>query len=131
MPMENKILIVEDELIIAYDIRLRLNKAGFQNIELASSAEEAIELAAKCKPDFVLMDLTLGEKLDGIDAASSIYNICGAKIVYLSGNTDALDDERIKRTQYFAFLQKPIDEAQLFAIITEQCSPEGRNIDAK
>jgi CheY-like chemotaxis protein len=115
--MQNKILIVEDELIVAFDIRIRLNKAGFNNVELSASGEEAIELAAKYKPDIVFMDLKLDGTIDGVDAACSISNICGAKIVYLSGNTDCINDERVLKTQPLAFLPKPIDERQLFALL--------------
>ncbi|MDP2283374.1 MAG: response regulator, partial [Pseudohongiella sp.] len=69
---QNKILIVEDETIVAMDIKRRLEKLGYQVTGLAAKAKQALELVENDQPDIILMDIHLNDTLDGIDIANQI-----------------------------------------------------------
>ena len=83
--MENiKILVVEAENIIALDIKNRLKSLGFTVLPLISSGEKAIEKAYEYKPDLILMDILLTEKINGIDAAKKIVKTLKIPVIYLT-----------------------------------------------
>lgn len=110
---EIKILIVEDEVIVARNIEKRLISAGYKVAGIASSGEEAIELAASLKPDLVLMDIKLKGKMDGIDAANAIRNSCRLPIIYLTSYADEETFQRAKKTEPFGYLIKPFELKEL------------------
>ncbi|RKZ00257.1 MAG: hypothetical protein DRQ13_00800 [Ignavibacteriae bacterium] len=110
---DTKILIVEDEVIVARNIERRLISAGYKVAGIASSAEEAIELAASLKPDLVLMDIKLKGKMDGIDAAKAIRNSYRLPIIYLTSYTDEETFQRAKTTDPFGYLIKPFELKEL------------------
>ncbi|HOY98500.1 MAG TPA: response regulator, partial [Candidatus Aminicenantes bacterium] len=87
------ILIVEDEIIIAMEIQVRLESAGFAVCGLASSGEKAIALAREKNPDLVLMDITLKGPLDGLETAGRIQAEKDIPVIFLS----ATDDEAVLR----------------------------------
>ena len=76
------ILIVEDEAIVALDVRRRLVKLGYNVTSCVSSGEEAIIKAAEEQPDLVLMDIYLKGRIDGIEAASQIYTHLNIPVIY-------------------------------------------------
>jgi len=108
-----KILVVEDEVIVARNIEKRLISAGYNVAGIASSAEEAIELAALLKPDLVLMDIKLKGKMDGIDAANAIWSSYRLPIIYLSSYADEDTFQRAKKTEPFGYLIKPFELKEL------------------
>ncbi|MFW5712969.1 MAG: response regulator, partial [Spirochaetota bacterium] len=67
-----KVLIVEDERIIALDLKKRLERFGFPSPEIVSNGEEALSAAESMQPDIILMDIMLGGPIDGIDAAKTV-----------------------------------------------------------
>ena len=71
---KTKILIVEDQLIIAEDIQLILEKLGYAVSSIVHSGKEAIKKAKEDSPDLILMDIILQNKMDGIEAAEKIYS---------------------------------------------------------
>ena len=83
-----KILVVEDEGIIAKDIRNSLKSLGYAVLAVAFSGEEAVEKAAETHPDLVLMDIRLKEDMDGIEAAREIRARFNIPVVYLTAYTD-------------------------------------------
>ncbi|MHC5828132.1 MAG: response regulator, partial [Nostoc sp.] len=93
------ILIVEDEFIVAMDIRNRLQKFGYTVFGLVDSGEEAIEKAADNSLDLVLMDIILKGKMDGIEAAEVIYNNFNIPVIYLTVDSDETTLERAKVTE--------------------------------
>ncbi|MEJ2181899.1 MAG: response regulator [Nitrospirota bacterium] len=111
-----KILIVEDAMIVARAMKLSLEEAGY-SAAIALEGEDAIMKAEKEKPDIVLMDITLGGEIDGIEAARRIMDICTVPVIYLTGNTDAATFERAKRTHPAGFLLKPVDDHELIELI--------------
>ena len=93
---ETKILIVEDEKILAMGLKKKLEKLGFSVTDLASSGAEAIESVKKVQPDLVLMDIVLKGAMDGIETAEFIINLHDIPIIYL---TDYADDEMLARAE--------------------------------
>jgi hydrogenase-4 transcriptional activator len=104
--MTEKILIVEDEFIVANDLRLILEKAGYRVIGIAASVEEAIQIIQAEQPDVVLLDIHLKGKSTGIDLA---YHLRERHIafVYLSANSNQRVLEAAKATEPYGFLVKP------------------------
>ena len=112
--MENiKILVVEDENIVALDIKNKLKSMGFNVLPVISSGEEAIEVALEYKPDLVLMDIMLDGKIDGIEAAQEIVKNLKIPIIYLTANTNEKILERAKQVGSCSYIIKPFHEKEL------------------
>jgi two-component system, sensor histidine kinase and response regulator len=111
------ILIVEDERIVAADLRLRLISFGYTVVGIASTGEEAIALTRKALPDIVLMDITLKEGMDGVQAATAILEEHDLPIVYLTAHADSGTLERVKTTGPFGYILKPFDERDLLTTV--------------
>ncbi len=107
------ILVVEDESIIAMDIRNSLRRLGYQTPAAVHDAEEAIAATARLAPDLVLMDICLKGEMDGIEAAKIIKERFHLPIVYLTANTDEKTFDRAKRTAPSGYLLKPFEEREL------------------
>ena len=115
-----KILIVEDENIIALDIRSMLEDLGYMVSAIASSGEESIRKASKTKPDLVLMDMKLKGSLDGVSAGEEIYKQLQIPIVYLTAYSDQSTIKRInkgKNGKPSTVINKPFDEGELQTVI--------------
>ena len=108
-----KTLVVEDERIVAEDIRRCLQNLGYTVSAIASSGEEAVQNAEEICPDLVLMDIVLKGKMDGIEAAEQIHSRFGIPVVYLTAYADEKILERAKITEPFGYILKPIDEREL------------------
>lgn len=116
--MENiKVLIVEDENIVALDIKNRLKSLGFRVLPLISSGEEAIEKAYKYKPDLILMDIMLKGKINGIDASKKILKTLKIPIIYLTASTNIEILEGAKRIEHCSYITKPFHENELESTI--------------
>jgi DNA-binding LytR/AlgR family response regulator len=102
-----RILIVEDEPIVALDLSMGLEQAGFEVAGMASDAREAEELFAAQEVDIVLMDIQLKGEKDGIDTVRDLMRIRKTPVIYLTAFTDAATVERVKETYPAAFLVKP------------------------
>jgi signal transduction histidine kinase len=112
-----KLLIVEDEEIVAFDIESTLHKLGYEICAVVASGEEAIASVSLCLPDLVLMDIMLKGKMDGIQAAAEIHQRFNIPIVYLSAYGDLNTIERAKLTEPFGYLVKPFEEKELHTVI--------------
>lgn len=108
-----KLLIVEDEEIVAFDIESTLKSLGYQVLAVVSSGEEAIASAAQLHPDLVLMDIMLKGRTNGIEAAKEIRNLFNIPIVYLTAYADISTLQRAKMTEPFGYLLKPFEEKEL------------------
>jgi CheY-like chemotaxis protein len=108
-----KILIVEDERIVAIDIKESLLRFGFHSIEIAVSGEEAIQKAERMQPDVVLMDIVLRGGIDGIEAAKVIKEQLGIPIIYLTAYSDDKTVQRAKVTKPVGYLLKPFHDKDL------------------
>ena len=117
-----KILIVEDENIIALDIRSMLEDLGYMVSAVVSSGEESIQQASRTKPDLVLMDIKLKGSLDGVSAGQEIYKQFQIPIVYLTAYSDKATIRRInqgKNGNPTTVINKPFDEGELRMVIDD------------
>ncbi len=114
---ELKILVVEDEAIIAEDIAYHLEKMGYAVVDIVATGEEAIEVATTTHPDLVLMDIMLQGEMDGIEAAQQIRTELSIPVVYLTANADESTLQRAKVTGPFGYAIKPFKEKELRATI--------------
>ncbi len=112
-----KILIVEDEGIVARETEYRLKDLGYIVCGLAASGAEAIKKAEKARPDVVLMDIMLKGEMDGIDAAEQIHSKLSVPVVYVTAHADETTLQRAKRTEPMGYLLKPFNERELHAAI--------------
>lgn len=115
-PALPSLLIVEDEFLIAHDLRRMLTKAGYQVVGLAGSVAEAQAIIGEQRPDIVLLDIFLSGDQTGIDLAHWL-NRLGIPFVYLSANltNDVLEAARV--TQPFGFLTKPFREKDVLTTL--------------
>ncbi|SDG19208.1 Response regulator receiver domain-containing protein [Dyadobacter soli] len=114
--MRYKMLIVEDEFIVANDLRIILTQAGYEVCGVAASAEEADALLLTVRPNLVLLDIRLDGKRSGIDLARKLRAESLA-FVYISANSDQETLEEAKRTDPYGFIVKPFRKRDLLVAI--------------
>ena len=112
-----RILVVEDESVVAKDIQWSLKSLGYTICGWASSGEEALEKAEALKPDLVLMDIVLKGGVDGVEAAEHIRTNFDIPIVYLTAYADEHTLQRAKVTEPFGYILKPFEERELHTTI--------------
>jgi len=112
-----KVLVVEDERIVAEDIKGRLQKLGYTVQGMACSGEEAIKKAEETHPDLVLMDIVLEGKMNGIEAAKIIGSRFNIPFVYLTAYADDKTLEKAKVTEPYGYILKPFEDRELQTII--------------
>lgn len=112
-----RVLIVEDESIIALDIQTSLQAAGYQVVSIAATAEEAIQDTAHLQPDLVLMDIRLDGEMDGVETAKQIWQTWQIPVVFLTAHADENTLTRAKATQPFGYILKPFDDRELITTI--------------
>jgi signal transduction histidine kinase len=110
MADKSKVLIVEDEAIVALDIQNCLVALGYEVVGTASSGNTAIKKARESKPDLVLMDITLKGPMDGIEAADLIRMGSDVPVVYLTAHADEHTLSRAKTSQVYGYILKPFEE---------------------
>lgn len=107
MHSEKKILIVEDDMIISLVVENMVKELGYSVVGKAVSGEEAIKIAKEEQPDILLMDIRLKGDMDGIDTVAKIKESINPKVIYLTGNSDRLNFERAKDTDFADLIVKP------------------------
>jgi signal transduction histidine kinase len=112
-----RILIVEDERIVARSLRKQLTTLGYEVVACASSGEEAVGLADSLRPNLVLMDIHLDGPVDGVEAAARIRTQFPVPVVYLTAYSNTEIVERVKMTEPFGYILKPYQERELYAVI--------------
>lgn len=112
-----KIIVVEDEMIIAESIFRSLQSLNYNVLEPVANYTSALELISIEKPDLVLIDIRLSGSKDGIDLANEINAIYAIPFIFLTSNSDPSTIERAKKTHPAAYLLKPFSKADLFASI--------------
>ncbi|WP_373059285.1 response regulator [Zunongwangia sp. H14] len=108
-----KILIVEDELLIAANISLQLTELGYHVTGIFSRGEEALSSLKTELPDIILLDIRLKGKMDGIEIAQLIQKDHSIPIIYLTANADDAYFNRAKATSPYAFISKPFKKLDL------------------
>ena len=114
---KSKIMIVEDESIIAEDLADSLEDMGYIVVDIVSSGEEAILMAAEKQPHLILMDVILQGEIDGITAAEEIYSSLQIPIIFLTAYSDNQTLQRVKATNPFGYIVKPFEERNLYLTI--------------
>ena len=116
--MENiKILIVEDELLIAENLAMKLKKFGYIIGDIVSSGKAALEYIKSDKPDLILMDIAIKGSMDGIETAAKIGEIEKIPIVYLTAYADDKTLDRASQTNCYGYILKPFKDRELHATI--------------
>ncbi|NCP52518.1 MAG: response regulator transcription factor [Flavobacteriales bacterium] len=113
MNQPTKILIVEDEMIIAANISLQLTSLGYDVTGIIPRGEEALLHIEQQQPDIVLLDINLKGKIDGIETAQIMQKSFDIPIIYLTANADEAHFTRAKTTNPYAFISKPFKKLDL------------------
>jgi response regulator RpfG family c-di-GMP phosphodiesterase len=114
---KKKIMVVEDERIIALDLAEKLTDLGYEVIATTYSGEDAVEKIGELHPDLVLMDIVLAGKMDGIEAAEKITSLSGTPVVYLTAYADDKTFGRAKISGPSGYILKPVEKKQLHVVI--------------
>ena len=114
--MKEKLLIVEDEFIVANDLKIMLQKAGYQVVGIAASVAQARKLIEEKKPDWILLDIILKGNLTGIDLAWELREM-NLPFLYISANTNQSTLEAVKATHPYGFTVKPFREKDLVVML--------------
>lgn len=112
-----KLLIVEDELVIALSLVKTLEKLGYEVAGMTNTGEEAVILAREKAPELILMDIILAGAMDGIEAARAIQKDSDIPVIYLTANADNATVERARDTMPYGYLNKPINDRDLLTNI--------------
>jgi AmiR/NasT family two-component response regulator len=114
---KTRILVVEDEFIIAMDINRTLLELGYEVVAIASTGEEAVRLSGELRPEVVLMDIILKGQMTGIEAAKIVKDRFHIPVVYMTGNADIMTVKKARETEPYGYILKPINAQNLFSTI--------------
>jgi DNA-binding response OmpR family regulator len=117
IPPGLRALIVEDEALIAEELKGRLSLLGFRVIDMVDSADEGVAIATSELPDLVLMDIRLRGTKDGVQACEEIRRQVDVPIVYVTAHSDEQTVSRAKRTDHDGFILKPFHRHELQSTI--------------
>lgn len=110
-------MLVEDEIIIALDVKQRLELLGYQVVSQVASGADAVRIAAETKPDLILMDIKIHGSMDGIETAAQIRKMQDVPIIYLTAFADKNTIKRARLTEAFGYLLKPFEDRELQSAI--------------
>ncbi|MHC4540829.1 MAG: response regulator, partial [Planctomycetota bacterium] len=113
----HKILIVEDEGVVALDIEARLKRLGYNTVDTACFGDEAVKKAAKLAPDLVLMDIKLRGDMDGTEAARQIRDRFNIPVVYVTAYSDEAILKSAKASEPYGYIVKPFGNRELRATV--------------
>jgi CheY-like chemotaxis protein len=112
-----RILVVEDEEIVAASLVKRLRSLGYEVVAHATSGGEAVEQAAQLRPDLVLMDVRLKGPMDGVEAAALIQSHQRIPVVFLTAYSNKDVQDRAELTEPYGYILKPFDEREMHGAI--------------
>lgn len=113
MAKQKRILIVEDERVVAESIREILCGFGYDVIGIQASAETSVAIALKERPDLIIMDIKLNGEMDGIEAVEKVHETAYLPVVYLTAYSEPATIERANRTRHSGFVKKPVMDGDL------------------
>jgi len=111
------VLIVEDEQIVASDLKVRLQSLGYKVIGIAVSSEEVLSVVKSKKPDLILMDIKLRGNTNGIETAGKLKNMYDVPVIYVTAYANNNNLVKIKETDPFGIISKPFDDRELLNVI--------------
>lgn len=112
-----RVLLVEDEFIIAMDLEARVTAMGCEVVSHVASGEEAVAQATTLRPDLIFMDVRLKGQMNGIEATARINEVLDIPVVFLSGQADAATMAAARKVRHAGYLTKPYNDQQLFNVI--------------
>jgi AmiR/NasT family two-component response regulator len=112
-----RILVVEDQRIIALDLATTIKRVGHEAIGIETKGERAIKAVEALSPDLVFMDISLAGEIDGIEAARIIHEQFRVPVIYISGNHDSATIEKSKTSYAYGYLVKPVEDCDISTII--------------
>ena len=116
-PVRRRILIVEDDYLVALQFENALTEAGYEVVDIASTAEEAVQLVPDHRAELVLMDVRLAGPRDGIQAATEILDRFGVRSIFISALADPSTRARAERAKPIAWLAKPVADRKLVSTV--------------
>jgi two-component system, response regulator PdtaR len=114
-----RILIVEDEVIIAMRFEVFFIRRGYKVIKTVATGEEAVKIATEEKPDVVLMDINLRGLMSGIEAATKIYENLNIPIIFMTGYSDENLREEASKVNPLGYFMKPINMYEVISAINK------------
>ena len=112
-----KILIVEDEAIIAYDTKTKLEQEGYEVVDIVNTGQKAIQYTEIHKPDLILMDILLNGEMNGIEAAEKISVAHNIPILFLSAHSESDLLRQVETGKLYDYIIKPVSGDELFRAV--------------
>ncbi len=115
-----RVLIIEDDMILALSLEIMLKKLGFTEVKKAHTGEKALETIVDFKPDLMLVDIFLGAGISGIDVVKKVQEDRDVHVIYITGNSDDYHRNLADDTDYISYLIKPITFTELKKILQNE-----------
>lgn len=112
-----RILVVEDDFLIALELEHRLTDAGFEVVGIAVTAGEAISMAGLENPELAIVDIRLADRSDGVEAATVLFETLGIRSIFASAHADAETRKRAAAASPIGWLQKPYSAEALLRLV--------------
>jgi DNA-binding NarL/FixJ family response regulator len=112
-----RVLIVEDDFVVAMEMETALKAAGFEVAGIAGTARDAVWLALQTRPDLAVMDIRLQGERDGVDAAIEIYRAAGVRAIFATAHQDPPVQARAEAARPLGWLTKPYDSDALISLV--------------
>lgn len=128
---ETRILLVEDEAIVARDLVERLKGLGYSVAGTAASGQEALELAGTTHPSLVFMDITIQGPMDGVETATEMGSRMDVPIIFLTAHTDTGTMQRAKGASPYGYLIKPLDDREILGTVEMAMSRYASEVPAR
>lgn len=109
----SKILIVDDESVIALSYEKVLKSYGYDVVGIASNGDDALQKVSDLSPDLVLMDIVLNGEMDGVEVATKIYDNHNIPVIYITAHPNKDEINRVKITEPYGYMVKPVDVTEL------------------
>ncbi len=116
---DTRILIVEDEIVVASEIKLRLEALGYGVTGIVNNGRDAIQQAELQDPDIILMDITLKGKMDGLEATREIDKKYGIPVIFITAHTDRTTLDSAREASSHGIFTKPFSDVELEAAIQQ------------
>ncbi len=115
--VQKKVMIVEDEGVVALSLKSTLSKMGYSVTGIAITGREALKMAVETQPDVILMDIHLKGEMDGIETTEKIHEVSDIPVIYLTAYTDEETLNRALKTDICSYLVKPYNPRELYSNI--------------
>ena len=117
--IDTRVLIVEDEVVVASEIKLRLEAMGFQVLGIVNNGRDAIAVASENEPDVILMDITLKGTMNGLEATREIRQETDIPVIFITAHTDPPTLDSARAASSHGIFTKPFSDDELKAAIQQ------------